>query len=272
MKQKPVTRSASAILALLDSTDFCSEAYRLLRSLAPLYEAAHRGEATDQSKLDEAVGRLLDPFIEKWGVPPPQAADLIHPDPRRRVAAAVASGVWGLVPVFPWTKDQDVRSALSRIRRAIKKQHNDVENIRRAQLARWLEECDIPVREIAKTVWGRLKDLRRPTKQQAIRGLSEDEETRLYHQYLSRGLSADEAERRIYRKVRGSEVKAMSMVRMAERRYVERAEAVNVALAQPLHVDDFTHAVTMMCRAVGDENPAEIQRWAVEAKRAAVGG
>src|SRR5687767_2080563 len=92
---------ASRIVALLKNTEFCSDARAILRHLAAVREKG------DEDEFERAAVESAPRFIKKWGVLPPQAVELVDPDPRRRLVYALASGTWGVVPIFPWTTDRE---------------------------------------------------------------------------------------------------------------------------------------------------------------------
>lgn len=256
-------RTARQLLRLLKNAEFRKEGLDILKKMAQL-------RATDPStqEWEAAAEELVSPFISRWGVPPPHAGALLDPDPRRPIVGTIAAGRWSVVPIFPWTTDAEIRHAVSRIRRAIGKQHRDAENERRAQLCRWLEACGVPSSEIARTVWGRRDGLARPSRSEAIRHIPEVRERELLEEYLRQGLSRDAAEQRVYRRLRGSEAKAVAAMRAAKARYVRATERLNVDLETPLHADPRGYALTMLMRAVADENSELVLRWAREVKQA----
>jgi hypothetical protein len=256
-------RTATNTLALLKNPRFRKQTLRIF------------SEMTKLKAMDPAPGewegraqQLLMPFVAEWGVPPPHAAVVLDQDPRRHTVEAIASGRWGLVAIFSWTTDSDVRRGAKRIRQAIGKQHQDATNERRAQLARWLEDCGLPPADIAHTVWQRHAGLRRPSVERAIQKISEGRERELLAQYKRRGLSHEEAERELYRRLRGSEPAALAAVRVAKSRYVRATEALNRDLASPRHADARSYALTMLIRAVSDENEVEMLRCAKAVKKA----
>src|SRR5262249_14190316 len=65
--------------------------------------------------------------LRKWGALPLVSADLADPDERQRNTMAVLTGRWGLIPGFPWTGGQEIRSAVRRVRKNVGRQHRDAE-------------------------------------------------------------------------------------------------------------------------------------------------
>jgi hypothetical protein len=250
------------VIALLENQVFCDEAQHLLTEIA-----AFAASSPPDDQRDAFVNQRTTLFVKKWGVPPPHAATLIDPDPARPFADAIMSGQWGTVPIFGWTTDVEIRAAIKRIRRVVRKRHQDAQIARLAQQARWLEDCSYSRPEIASAVWGRRKGLRRRSKEQAIAVLKEDVEREWYKKYLAQGREPEVAERLIYKRARGSEAPASATVRMAEHRYEEDLARLNAALASPATSEPISAALTMLYRA---DNPAEVRRGLVAFRKALV--
>src|SRR5262249_28344059 len=256
----------AATLALLRKPEFTKAAYALLRELAAF--GAHN---QDQAAREAFANERVQPFIAHWGVPPPQAPDLVDPDPRRRVVDALASGRWGIVGVFAWTTEREIQAHARKIRRAVAKQHRDAETVQRAQLARWLEDCGFGRAEIAMAVWGRTTGLRRPSRAKAIQRISEEDERRQLAELQAQGLSRRAAENRLLCRARGSEAAAVAAVRMAEIRYVRALEALNRDLSAPRAAEPRAHALTLLFRAVADGDDADVRRHAAAVRQAFLG-
>src|SRR5258708_4472056 len=103
-------KSIPVVLALLENQAFCDEADHLIRELAAFAASSHTAKQRKAFVIKQTV-----PFVRKWGVPPPQARALVNPDSARPVAEAIMSGRWGVVPIFAWTIDPDIRAAVQRI-------------------------------------------------------------------------------------------------------------------------------------------------------------
>ncbi len=258
--------SIRSVLALLENPAFCGEAQQLIREIAAFVATSPRDNQRAAFVLEKTA-----PFVEKWGVPPPQAGALVNPDPARAVAEAIMSGRWGVLPIFARTTDREIRTAVQRIRRVVRKQHQDAETARRAQLARWLEDCGLGFSRpaIAGAVWGRRRGLRRPSKEQAIAQLPERVEREWYKAYLAEGRSPEQAERLTTKRARGSEAPASATVRMAERRYEQEVERLNATLASPVPSEPVSAALTMLYRT-DPEDTAEIRRGFVTLRKALV--
>ena len=215
---------------------------------------------------------MAQPFFARWGVLPPQTGELLDADPRRRLVEAIASGRWGIVPVFQWTKNHEIRERVRKIRSVIGKQHRDALILRDEQLMGWLEACGFHRPAIARAVSGRQTGLRRPTKAQAIARTSEDHERQLYEEYRNRGLTEAKIEQQVYKRLRGSEAPASAAVRMGERRYIDRTERLNEALATPIQSEPLSEALTVLFRALlHDEDDATVKRRAGAVSNAFVG-
>ena len=252
----PPKMSIRSVLALLENPAFCNEAHQLIQKIAAFVATSPGDEQRMAFVLEQTT-----PFVEKWGVPPPQGGALVNPTPARAVADAVMSGRWGVLPIFAWTTDREIRTALQRIRQVVRKQHQDAETARRAQLARWLEDCGLGFSRpaIAGAVWGRQRGGRRPSKAQAIAQLPEKVERAWYQAYLAQGRSPQQAERLTMKRARGSEAPASATVRMAERRYEQDLERLNAALASPVPSEPVSAALTRLYRA-DRHDPAELGR------------
>jgi hypothetical protein len=253
--RRPKMRTHS-VLELLENPAFCEEALQLIQEIA-----AFAATAPGDRQQVAFVLEKTTPFVEKWGVPPPHAGALVNPTPARAVADAIMSGRWGVLPIFAWTTDREIRTALQRIRRVVRKQHQDAETARRAQLARWLEACGLGFSRpaIAGAVWGRRRGLRRRSKAQALDQLPEKVEREWYEAYLAQGRSSQQAERLTMKRARGSEAPASATVRMAERRYEQDLERLNATLASPVSSEPVSAALTRLYRADRDD-PAELGR------------
>lgn len=258
--------SIRSVLALLENPSFCDEALHLLQEIAAFAST----EVSDQRR-EGFVLEKTTPFVEKWGVPPPPASTLVNPDPAQPLAAAIMSGRWGMLPIFAWTTDREIRTAIQHIRRVVGKQHQDAESGRRAQMARWLEVCGLGFSRsaIAGAVWGRRHGLRRTSKARAIAQLPEKVEREWYQAYLAQGRSPEEADRLIAKRARGSEAPARATVRMAERRYEQQTERLNTALATPVSSEPVSEALTMLYRAEPQDG-AEIGRGLTALKNALI--
>jgi hypothetical protein len=266
MTEKPGGgRSVEEVLDLLKDPEFCADATRTITEAA-----AMAAQASSFEEWEPRAKQLGGLFLERWGVPPPTSGELADPDPRRRFVDAIASGRWGVVPVFPGVTNRQIQASIKKIRSVIRKQHQDALANRHAQLLRWLEVIGFGRPTIARTVFGRQTGLRRPTKAAVIARTPERRERQLYKQYRGLGLTDKQIEQKIYKRLRGSEVPASAAVRMAEQRYVTRLKGLNKNLAMPVQSEPLSHALTTLFRSLPDENDATVKRHAIAVRDAFV--
>jgi len=253
VSEKPAGgRSIGEVLDLLKDPDFCADAHRTIMEAAEI--TARAANAKERQARLEQLGQ---PFFERWGVAPPTSGELLDSDPRRRCSDVIASGRWGVVPVFPWTANRQILSSLKTIRSVIRKQHRDALITRHAQLVIWLQILGFDRPAIARAVFQRRKGLRRPTKAEAIDRMPEDQEQQFYEHYRGLGLTPKQVEQKVYKKLRGSEAPASAAVRMTEQRYVERLERLNEHLATPVRSEPLSCMLTTLYRALLNENSIE---------------
>lgn len=251
-------RSARAVLDLLKDPEFCADAQRVLQRAAAL-----RAQAPPPEEWQRRTQELVQPFLARWGVVPPTTSELLDADPRRRLVQAIASGRWGVVPVFPWTTDREIRGRAKKIRSMIGKQHKDALVSSAAQLVQWLEACGFKRPTIARAVFRRRTGLSRPTKTQAIARAPEYRERQLYEKYGRLGLTENKIEQRVYKRLRGSEAPASAVVRVTARRYVKRIERLNEVLVTPVQSEPLSHELTTLFRALPDADGAAVKQLAL---------
>ena len=267
MSDKPAGgRCPEEVLDLLKNLEFCADAQSTIAEAAEITIQPFSVEER-QSRLE----RLGQEFEKRWGVTPPTTSELLDSDPRRRFVDAIASGRWGLVAVFPGTTNRQIRGDLKKIRSVIRKQHQDALITRHAQLVRWLQILGFDRPTIARAIFQRRTGLHRPTKAQAIARTPERREQQLVEQYRGLGLTKKEIDRKIYRRLRGSEAQASAAIRMTEQRYVTRLERLNQNLASPVQAEPLSHALTILFRALPDENSATVRHHATAVRDAFVG-
>lgn len=257
-------RTAAEILALLQDDQFRDAAYCLHRQVAAL-RGSGRSEFTEAAQ--SAVIELGNAFKEEWGVLPPPAPDLVNPDPRRPTVYMIASGRWGLVPVFPWTTDGEIREQVRAIRRTIKKQHQDAMNAHRIRLVDYLSANGCSRADAARAVFARKTGLRRPTAAEATRKIPESQETALLEHLMAGGRSYREAEKIVARRARGSEPRAVAAIRVAERRYERDRDRLNAELERPMVSEPLSHALTNLFRALPDGEDIRIRELALTARK-----
>jgi hypothetical protein len=248
------------MIALLDNLAFRRDAVDVLDWFRRLNESASTQQEWDrefQNHADEYVA----PFVRKWGVLPPTDRELVESDSWREVVFCILTGRWGVIPVFPWTRAQDISKSAAKIRQSIKKVHKDAEGRRQAMIATWIRmhpssRGRAPRAEIAAAVWGRKDGLRRPSRSAAIRRLSVEQEAELLRRFTEEGLSRKEAELQVYKRAQGSEAPAVRMVRAAESRLEREQTEFNDALQSPKQSDKTAYFLTMLLREIFLNEPA----------------
>jgi hypothetical protein len=220
-----------------------------------------------EQKWPEFERKYVLPFLSKWGVVPPPHREVFEDlDPRWEPSFAILTGQWGVIPVFPWTTVEDIKHQRKQIKEATGKVHKDTKEQRRlALIADWMElhlaegEKPPPRREIASVVWGRKTDLRRPSKANAVRRFRISGEEELIRRYKEKmGMTHLQAEKRFYRRARGTEAKAAAAVRMAVKRQEEAREEFMRRLQSPKQTDPLGYALTLLLREIF-EGPGDIE-------------
>jgi hypothetical protein len=251
-------RTVQQVLALLMDAEFCADAQRTITQAAEITI-----QPTTIEERQAQLETLGQRFEDRWGVPPPTTGELLDSDPRRPLTDAVASGHWGLVLLSPSTTNRQIRAAIKQIRSVVGKQHGDALIARHAQLVRWLQVIGFDDPTIARAVFRMRKGLHRPTKAEAIARTPEDRENELYEQYQRLGLTAKQVERKVYRRLQGSEAPASAAIRMTQSRYVKRLERLNEDLATPTQSEPLSKALTALFRALPDESNASVRQHVV---------
>lgn len=121
-KKKGLT--VETIIALLDNPKFKIDSRHFWKH----YQAQLERIGPDKKKWDrqaeDFMVEFLDPFIKKWGgvYPPPQ--ELLYSPLPQETYAATMTGQWGIIPVYPWTTEKEVKDRLKQIQGAIGKKKN----------------------------------------------------------------------------------------------------------------------------------------------------
>lgn len=242
------------ILRLLDNKRFIRDSHKYWEQ----YRAHARKIGSDRQEWERQaeafMERFLDPFIAKWKAYP-LPDNLLSSPIWQKKKNAVMTGRWGVIPVYPWTTDAEVKRQRRRIQRVIGKKHQDFRLSRMAHIARWLEDSHVSTRtgkrpsrsDIAAVVWSRLEGLKRPSKKKVIANLSyEEEEELIQHYKKTKGVTLQQAVRLLYAKLRGKEAPAAAMVRMAlKRTEIERNQLL---VTDPKKTDQLGLAITLMLR------------------------
>lgn len=266
MPRRKKGRTLAEIVALLKDPAFCVDTRAVHQEAVRQLQTAPSRREWDR-KWPEFANRVVVPFVRKWGALPPEP-DLVETDPRQEPVFAILTGRWGLIPVFPWTTHKEIERRARRIRQAIGKVHKDTKGRQLAGISAWLRlhtgrgQKPPPRSEIAAAVWGRRKGLRRATVREAIRRLPEAREQELIDRYLTQGLHYQEAQRRLYRRARGTEAPAAAMVRTAEKRHERERQRFMAELQSPRKADPLGHALTALLQEIisGSQDLESIRR------------
>ena len=257
---------ASRLLELAINPDFLRESVAIIQeaqALGPLIE----DEAQWATAWPEFGERCVRPFIKRWQAAPLWDQQLVAPDPRQPPALAIQAGRWGLIPVFPWTEQQDLLSRFRDIKRAIGRRSASSRGNRLGALASWMDMNQVPRAAIAAAVWGREGGLRRPTTSEAIARLSWDQETKLMKRFTARGLSNMAATRATYRSARKSEAPATAQVRTAIRRHDAAGKQLTQDLLTPERRDPVAGLMTAIFQADLARDPRVVSQLLAELRR-----
>jgi len=244
------------LVALLENPDFIAEAKDYHKKYTAWYLKTAPIEGERERQLPGFNKDVIDPFIKKWGAFPPEK-NLLVSSSRYKTHYAIMTGLWGLIPVFPWTTRQEIEKQARQIHRAIGRKHKDFMENRRAQIAEWLswhrhsvtDKAPRP-RDIAAVVWGRTKGLKRPSKAQGVSKMSFEREQELMKRHKDKGKTRREAQRLVIQQVRGKEAPASAMVRMAKRRMKREQTELEKKVRDPRKTDKSGYALTMLLREI----------------------
>ncbi len=246
------SKEAKRLLELTTNDEFLRESAAIVQEAQKL-GAVIEEEAQWAAEWPGFAERCVRPFIRKWGALPLSDPQFATQDPRRAPALAIQASRWGLIPVFPWTGQQEVLSRAREIQQAIGRNKKGFDS--RIVLARWLDTNGVPRSAIAAAVWGRKQGLRRPSTGAAIAALAGDREAKLMNRYLGRALPYPAAMRATYRKARGSEAPAAAQVRVAITRDRAASRKLTRDLVRPGRLDPIAGLLSEILRADFEGNP-----------------
>ena len=233
-------RTAKQAIALLSAPEFCTDVEALC--FTPGGGLTPEDALLDAKQEQERKGAA---FKIKWSIEPPPAA-LLDRDPRRPEAAALLAGRWGLLRVFPWTIDADLKRGRRRIQRVIDRAEREAQNSRRAELAQWLHRCRFSDSEIAAAVWGRTKGLKRS------KNLAKADRLFAAIDKAAGGLkTADDlkaANRKALARAADHEARAAAMVRQARNRHETLLTERRPLFDAPLQADPISTCITKILR------------------------
>jgi len=238
-------KNISDVVALLKDPDFYKDCKTILTA----------------RPTDGPYPMTPEEFFAKWGAFPPRNFALLRPNDPRKEADAILAGQWGLIPVYPWTTEGEIRKASVKTRRGIEKRHRDARGIELGRLADWLSTSGFSTAEIAKEIFGR----KRPS-------VSFREEQRVFRSLKGRDLSYTEIEARVSNTIRGRSHSHEKQVGMAIKRFRAFDAKGKMLREAPAGAEPISHAVTMLLRHTYIRPDAkDVVRW-LEALRSSLLG
>ncbi len=199
---------------------------------------------------------MVENFIKRWDVVPPRNFALLDPTTPRNEAGAILSGEWGLIPVFPWTTDTDVRRAAGRIRKDLGKRHKDARGVERGRLADWLSLCGFSAADIVREVFGR-----------KARKVSFRQEQRLVRGLKQQGVSYAEIDARVSKQIRSRAHSAEKVAAMAVKRFRDFDRRLKTGLKDPIKVEPIAHALTILLKSIFTHRDAQVAAQSLETLR-----
>jgi hypothetical protein len=252
MPRRPARPSAAhatevaRLLRLWRRPDFQRANLALLEEAYPLIL---RLRGTPGPEWDAFRESRVVPFAQQWQAWPAIHVELLLGPDRAETFLDLLAGRWGVVPIFPETTETDIRRAARRIRTRIGKRHRDAQTLSRAVLSRWLEDNGIPRRAIPQLLGWREGGADRPSAAAAVAARSFEDEAALMHRLWPAGVSHRAADRRVRRRLRGTEAPAARMVRKAQAQYAAWRHQLEAALTAPRAADPVSAALTRLLRA-----------------------
>src|SRR5437879_4424050 len=196
-------RRVATLLALLNNAEFCRDTAEILDRLWQRWEPSALPSRTDfDAVLPGFAEQYVRPFIQKWGALPPPFRELVAPDLPLKTFDMMVAGRFGVILVLPWTSQPQVLAAHRRIQQLIGRQHSDRRNTRRVQLTIWLNDHDVPIAEVIRSLWrSGPSPQRRDT---ARRTVTIEEEQRLMTLFMRQGLDYRAAASRFRQRMRNA--------------------------------------------------------------------
>jgi hypothetical protein len=194
------------------------------------------GDVVEQGLSDEAIQQawqeIRKPFRHHYHAEPALQFLPVH---YRQGFSAVA-GHWGVVPVYPWTKDDEIKAAVRSIRKKIGQTRGDAEKQKHAALGVWLKLHGFTAAEVAAA-------LGTPSAGDRPRDL------------------------RTQRPVAGSEPPLDAWLRVTRGRLREVHARLQADFREPVSVDPLTDALTAVLRCGVFPGPANLEDLAAAVAR-----
>jgi hypothetical protein len=185
------------------------------------------GDVTEQALSDrsfQSAWKEILPFWYHYRARPAVEFLPVH----YRQGFSVMSGRWGVVPVYPWTRDAEITTAIRGIRQKIGQTRGDAQKDKRAALGRWLKSHGFASAEIATA-------LDKP------------------------GAGDRPRDPSTQRPVAGSEPPLDAWLRVTRGRLREGDARLQAALHEPVSVDPLTDALTAVLRCGVFPGPANLE-------------
>jgi hypothetical protein len=254
MPNKDKRLTLQDLVKLLDNRSFISDSHLFHKKYIDQFRKTAQIPGEWERQWPAFSKDALRPFIKKWGAYPPDKHLLASPK-RYKAHYAVMTGLWGIIPVYPWTTCKEIEERARQIHRVIGRKHESFLEDRRAHIAEWLSRyrnaiTGKPPRtsDIATVVWGRTVGLTRSSKSKGLSKLSVQQEMALMKTFIAKGMSYKAAERLVYKRAQGTEAPASAMVRMARRRTKHDLAELMREARYPTKSDRLGHALTMLLR------------------------
>jgi hypothetical protein len=209
----------SYYIALFDDPEFWRDTFACFGAVGDVTE-----QPLSDRSLENAWREILRPFWYHYRVLPALEFLPVH----YRQAFSVMAGRWGIVPVYPWTKDSEIKTSVHSIRKKIGQTRRNAEKEKHAALGNWLKLHRFSSAEIA-TALGKPGCGDRPR----------DPSTQ--------------------RPVAGSEPRLDALLRMNRKRLRDTSARLQAALQSPSSIDPTTDAITNVLRVGVFPGPANLE-------------
>src|SRR5262245_20808669 len=122
MPTRKAGRTLHDLVAFLYNYDFIVDSNLYWNQYRTQSEKIGQNEEEWNHQTPPFMSKYLDPFIEKWNVYP-LFPELLSSWLWQKRYAATMTGRWGIIPVYPWTTEEEVTNQLTTIQLAIGKKH-----------------------------------------------------------------------------------------------------------------------------------------------------
>ncbi len=255
-KGRPQSPNPRYLLDLLDNEEFQKDARTAQDKFNKVIQARAPGESIQAAHQRCSVEILRD-FHAKWRLLPPRDPRLFRSEAeiaRDARNAAMLTGRWGLIRVFPWTTEDEVVREYTAVRRRLPREGLVQEANTREAKHEFLTDNGVSRRAANAELIGK-KTTRRLTLEEAGKRLPEERERELLKRYMARGLTKPRAEAEVWRRARGSEAPGAARLRVARTRRAERKAKGMAAIESPNQVEPLAGKLTELLRLMADVPP-----------------